>query len=172
MIGTIGSTQEGALKKQGSLAADVAAGALAGQVSGLVMAVVVMAVFTLFLGKGPLFPVQVIGSFLYGEAALEGFHLKAFLAGLVLHQAGPSLFWGAAFGAAAGRLGLRGGALAAAAVGTGLLSQVVDAHLVLPPLMTALHGKDLWAANVPVFWSWAAHLVFGLGLLVYARLRR
>lgn len=169
MIGTtVVKTQDA--RGQGSLLADAVAGALAGQVSGLVMAAVVMAVFTFFLGKGPLFPVQVIGSFAWGEAALDGFHLPAFLTGLVLHQAGPSLFWGALFGVAS--RGLRGGELAAAAVVTGLLSQVVDAHLVLPPLMKALHGKDLWAANVPLFWSWAAHLVFGLGLLVIVKLRR
>src|SRR3954465_1620580 len=70
------------------------AGIITGQAAGLVMAVVVMAVFTVFLGKGPLYPVQVIGSFVFGDAALIGFHLPAFLAGLILHQLGPALFWG------------------------------------------------------------------------------
>jgi hypothetical protein len=76
----------------------IAAGAIAGQIAGLIMAVVVMAVFTIFLGKGPLYPVQVIGSFIFGDAAIQGFNLPALLAGLVLHQAGPSLFWGVVFG--------------------------------------------------------------------------
>lgn len=144
---------------------DLAAGALAGQVAGLVMAVVVMAVFTLFLGKGPLFPVQVIGSLLFGDAALPGFHLGALLAGLVLHQAGPSLAWGLLFGALVHVLGLRrGGGLLLAGAFVGLASQVIDVGLLVPAAMRALHGHDLWAENVPAFWSWAAHLVFGLAL--------
>lgn len=142
-------------------------GLIAGQAAGLVMAAVVMAVFTLFLGKGPLFPVQVIGSFVYGDAALQGFHGPAFLMGLVLHQAGPSLGWGLAFGAAVWALGLRSRAgLAALAVGIGLLSQVVDVSLIGSRAFTLLHGHDIWAEQVPAFWSWAAHLVFGLGLLL------
>jgi len=55
-------------------------GILTGQAAGLIMAVAMMAVFTLFLHKGPLYPVQVIGSTLVGETALHGFNLKALLA--------------------------------------------------------------------------------------------
>jgi hypothetical protein len=132
------------------------------------MAVVVMAVFTIFLGKGPLYPVQVIGSLAFGDAAIQGFHLPALLAGLVLHQAGPSLLWGLVFGGLAYVLDLRRGA-AVLAVGAmvGLASQVVDVNLAMPVVMKALHGHDIWAEQVPAFWSWAAHLVFGLGLAVY-----
>jgi hypothetical protein len=36
--------------------------------------------------------------------------------------------------------------------------------------MNALHGHDIWAEQVPAFWSWAAHLVFGLGLLVFPKI--
>ncbi len=144
------------------------AGFLTGQVSGFIMAVVVMAVFTLFLGKGPLYPVQVIGSIAFGDAALKGFNASAFVAGLLLHQLGPSLAWGLAFGAAVHALGVRRGAgLAALAVGVGLLSQVIDVNIVLPRAFGALWGHDIWAEQVPAFWSWAAHLVFGLGLLLY-----
>lgn len=149
------------------------AGVLAGQAAGLLMAVVVMAVFTLFLGKGPLFPVQVIGSFVFGDAALRGFNGPAFLTGLALHQLGPSLAWGLAFGLSVHALGLREGAgLAGLAVGIGLLSQVVDVHIVGTRAFTALHGHDIWAEQVPVLWSWAAHLVFGLGLLLYPTIDR
>ncbi|HTL11280.1 MAG TPA: hypothetical protein VL588_02250, partial [Bdellovibrionota bacterium] len=83
------------------------AGIVTGQIAGLIMAVVVMAVFTIFLGKGPLYPVQVIGSALFGESALQGINVSAILAGLVLHQAGPSLLWGAIFGFAASRLSIK-----------------------------------------------------------------
>lgn len=146
----------------------LAAGAMAGQISGLIMAVVMMAVFTVFLGKGPLYPVQVIGSFVFGDAALQGFHLPALLAGLVLHQAGPSLLWGLVFGGVLYALDLRRGA-SVVLIGAiiGLASQAVDVDLVIPAAMKALHGHDIWAEQVPAFWSWAAHLVFGLGLAVF-----
>lgn len=149
------------------------AGVLAGQISGLIMAVVMMLVFTVFLGKGPLYPVQVIGSFIFGDQALQGFHFPAFLAGLLLHQLGPSLFWGVVFGIAAYVLKVNsGGSLVALGVVVGLLSQVIDVNLIMPVAMSSLHGHDIWAEQVPAFWSWAAHLVFGLGLLVYPRVLR
>lgn len=53
----------------------------------------------------------------------------------------------------------------------GLASQVVDVNLVMPAAMEALHGHDIWAEQVPAFWSWAAHLVFGLALAVFPRVR-
>src|SRR5512140_2837620 len=84
-------------ERSSSIGHDLATGVLAGQIAGLVMAVVVMLVFTLFLGKGPLYPVQVIGSFIYGDAALHGLNVPALIAGLLLHQLGPALFWGAVF---------------------------------------------------------------------------
>jgi len=146
----------------------LAAGAIAGQISGLIMAVVMMAVFTIFLGKGPLSPVQVIGSFIFGDAALQGFNLPALLAGLVLHQAGPSLAWGLVFGGVLYAFDIRrGAALVLIGALDGLASQVVDVNLVLPAAMKALHGHDIWAEQVPAFWSWAAHLVFGLGLAIF-----
>ena len=146
----------------------LAAGALAGQISGLIMAVVVMAVFTFFLGKGPLFPVQVIGSFIYGDAGLQGFHAGAFIAGLLLHQLGPALFWGLSFGLAAYALNLqRGAGMWTLAVITGVLSQIVDVNIILPWAFTRMQGHDIWAEQVPAFWSWAAHVVYGLGLATY-----
>jgi hypothetical protein len=165
-----------AARPHASLRQDVVAGAIAGQISGLIMAVVVMAVFTVFLGTGPLYPVQVIGSLVFGDAALEGVHVGALAAGLLLHQLGPALVWGIAFGVVVNRFDLRGGALAAAAVATGIASQVVDVLVLVPFAMKALHGHDIWAEQVPAFWSWAAHVVYGLGLLsfpwVAARLAR
>lgn len=146
------------------LVRDLAAGALAGQVAGLVMAAVVMLVFWAILGTGPLFPVQVIGSVLFGDAALHGFHLPALLAGLVLHQAGPSLAWGLAFGALAHALQPRRAGLVALGLAVGVVSQLLDVGLVVPAAMRALQGRDLWAEHVPAFWSWAAHVVFGLSL--------
>lgn len=58
----------------------------------------------------------------------------------------------------------------AIAVVVGIASQVVDVNLMVPRVMNALHGHDIWAEQVPAFWSWAAHLVFGLGLLVFPKI--
>lgn len=170
----IASTAAGAPSEARSFSEDIAPSVVAGQIAGLVMAVVVMLVFTLFLGKGPLHPVQVIGSLLFGEPALHGLHVGALVAGLVLHQGGPALFWSLVFGWALHRLGVEGSArLLALGIVIGVLSQLVDVNLILPPLMRGLHGRDLWAAEVPAVWSWAAHVVYGVTLaLAYPPTRR
>ncbi len=163
----IGSISEEAKRKSTLLS-----GIVTGQVAGLIMAVVVMAVFTLFLGKGPLYPVQVIGSTLVGETALHGFNLKALLAGLLLHQLGPSLLWGVVFGFLASRfyvdtarhaltLGLALGAFA-----------MVGPSLLIPPLMKAMQGIDIWNREVPILWDWAAHLVFGASFTLFPYIHR
>jgi len=154
------------------LGRDVIGGIFAGELSGLIMALVMMAVFALILNKGPLFPVQVIGSIIYGDRALVGTHVPSIIAGLLLHLLGPSLVWGVLFGAAVYAFDARqGGKLAVVAIGTGLISQVVDVNIILPMAFNGLHGHDIWAENVPAFWSWASHLVFGLGLLLFPLVR-
>jgi hypothetical protein len=142
-------------------------GIVTGQLAGLIMAVVVMIVFALFLGKSPLYPVQVIGSALLGESALQGTNILAILAGLVLHQAGPSLLWGALFGILATRFDINS-TKTAAALGliVGLIS-MTGPYILIPTLMNAMHGVDLWNREVPIFWDWAAHLVFGLSFVLY-----
>jgi hypothetical protein len=150
----------------------VLAGIITGQIAGLIMAVVVMAVFALFLGHGPLYPVQVIGSTVFGESALQGINVGAVLAGLVLHQAGPSLLWGYVFGEAAKRFpaGSVGGALK---LGIPLaIISMAGPYLLIPAVMNTLHGVDIWNREVPMFWDWAAHLVFGLSFVLYPRVAR
>jgi hypothetical protein len=156
--------------KKGNLAHHLWSGVIAGQISGLIMAVVMMAVFTIFLAKGPLYPVQVIGAFIFGDAAIQGFHLPALIAGLLLHQLGPSLFWGVVLGLTSYSLQIQSGpSLGSLCLVLGLLSQIIDVNLIMPFVMTTLHGHNIWAEQVPAFWSWAAHLVFGFGLLVYSK---
>lgn len=147
-------------------------GIVTGQAAGLIMAVVVMAVFTLFLGKGPLYPVQVIGSTFVGEAALHGFNLKALLAGLLLHQLGPSLLWGVVFGFLASRFYVDT-ARHALALGLALGAfSMVGPYLLIPPLMKAMQGIDLWNREVPILWDWAAHLVFGASFTLFPFIQR
>ena len=146
-------------------------GVVTGQLAGLIMAVVVMAVFALFLGKSPLYPVQVIGSTVFGENGLRGFHFGAFLVGLVLHQAGPSLLWGLVFGGIARKVRMD---TAGTALGWGLLVGIlsmVGPYILIPAIMNTLHGVDLWNREVPLFWDWAAHLVFGASFALYPLVR-
>lgn len=146
-------------------------GVVTGQIAGLIMAVVVMIVFMLFLGKGPLYPVQVIGSALLGEKALEGFNFVAVLTGLVLHQAGPSLLWGIVFGLAAEKFHVENTAQSLAlGLGVGIIS-MVGPYVLIPFLMNTLHGVDIWNREVPMFWDWAAHIVFGASFALYPKVK-
>lgn len=142
-------------------------GIITGQLAGLIMAVVVMIVFAVFLGKSPLYPVQVIGSMAFGEAALPGFHLGALLAGLVLHQIGPSLLWGFIFGVLAKKYSVQTTAQSLKlGLGIGIIA-MVGPYLLIPFLMNTLHGVDIWNREVPMFWDWAAHIVFGASFALY-----
>lgn len=141
------------------------------QIAGLIMAVVVMAVFTLFLGKGPIYPVQVIGSTIFGESALHGFHLGAFIAGLVLHQT-VALFWGIVF--FIGRF-VFDVETVKASIGLGIavaILSMVDTYIFVPVVMNALHGTDIWNREVPIFWNWAAHIVFGFSFGLFPKIKK
>jgi hypothetical protein len=147
------------------------AGIITGQVAGLIMAVVVMIVFTLFLGKGPLYPVQVIGSAVFGETALQGIHIGALLSGLILHQLGPSLLWGALFGLLASKIQIDN---TQSALKFGLILGVISMagpYLLIPFVMNTLQGVDIWNREVPMFWDWAAHLVFGASFALYPKIQ-
>jgi hypothetical protein len=47
------------------------------------------------------------------------------------------------------------------------LVSMVGPYLLIPFVMTTLHGVDFWNREVPLFWDWAAHLVFGLSFGLY-----
>ena len=144
-------------------------GIVTGQIAGLIMALVVMLVFSLFLGKSPLYPVQVIGSAIFGEKALRGFHSGALVAGLLLHQLGPSLLWGLVYGALASGLRIRT-AFSALLLGLALgVFSMIGPYLLIPVLMNALHGQDFWNREVPMLWDWAAHMVFGASFVLFPR---
>jgi hypothetical protein len=144
-------------------------GIITGQLAGLVMAVVVMLVFTVFLGKGPLYPVQLIGSAVYGDQALHGFHGGALVTGLLLHQLGPSLLWGIVYGVLASLIKIRT-ASSALLLGLGLGAfSMIGSYLFIPILMNALQGEDFWNREVPMFWDWAAHLVFGASFVLFPK---
>lgn len=145
-------------------------GSITGQVAGLIMAVAVMAVFVIFYGTSPLYPVQVIGSTLVGASALDGFHLGAVLAGLLIHQLGPSLLWGGIFGLIASQL-REVTAQTALLIGLGIgVVSMIDVYILVPAVMNALHGVDFWNQEVPMFWDWVAHLAFGASFALYPKI--
>lgn len=142
-------------------------GILTGQAAGLIMALVVMFVFATFLGKNFLFPVQVIGSTVFGEAALVGTNFNAILAGLFLHQLGPSLLWGFIFSLIAKKISIETTAHALKiGLAIGVIS-MIGPYLLIPFIMKTLHGVDFWNREVPIIWDWAAHLVFGASFSLY-----
>jgi hypothetical protein len=144
----------------------VISGLLTSQVAGLIMAVVIVIVFTVFLGKVPLYPVQVIGSTLFGENALVGFNLSAFLAGLVLHQS-VALAWGIVFTILATALKVKTVQQSLILGVVVAVVSMVDTYFLVPAVMIHFHGVDIWNREVPIFWNWAAHLVFGLSYGLY-----
>ncbi|WP_408096493.1 hypothetical protein ACJVC5_15750 [Peredibacter sp. HCB2-198] len=147
----------------------VLAGIVTGQIAGLIMAVVVMLVFALFLGKNPLYPVQVIGSTLLGEKALQGTNFLAILTGLVLHQLGPSLLWGVVYGYMSTKVDTT---TSRNALVYGLILGVVSMvgpYFLIPFVMNTLQGVDFWNREVPMFWDWAAHIVFGASFVLYPK---
>jgi hypothetical protein len=161
------TTMKANQNQSGSKSKTIWSGILTGQIAGLIMAVVVMLVFAVFLGKNFLFPVQVIGSTVFGEAALQGININAILAGLVLHQLGPSLLWGFIFGLLAKKLSVETTTQALKlGLGVGVIS-MVGPYLLIPFAMNTLHGVDFWNREVPMFWDWAAHLVFGASFALY-----
>lgn len=146
------------------------AGIVTGQVAGFIMAVAVMAVFVIFYGTSPLYPVQVIGSTLIGENALDGFHPGAVLAGLLIHQLGPSLLWGAVFGfIASQQREVTTQTALLIGLGIGVVS-MIDVYILVPAVMNALHGVDFWNQEVPMFWDWVAHLAFGASFALYPKI--
>ncbi len=145
----------------------ILSGLITGQIAGLIMAVAIILVFVIFLGKSFYFPVQVIGSPLFGEAGLQNFHLLAFLVGLCLHQFGPSLLWGFIFGLIATRYPIRSTRIGLAmGLGLGIVS-MVGPYLLIPIVMQTMQGVDIWAREVPIVWSWIAHIVFGVSFALF-----
>ncbi|MFL5784706.1 MAG: hypothetical protein ACJ76H_08870 [Bacteriovoracaceae bacterium] len=148
---------------------EILGGIITGQIAGLIMAAVVVIVFTVFLGTAPLYPVQVIGSMALGKSALDGFNFAAVLVGVLLHQAGPSLLWGTIFGFAASAMKIED---TKRSLYLGLVIGVISMvgpYLLIPTLMNAFHGEDFWNQNVPMFWDWAAHIVFGAAFVLYPK---
>jgi hypothetical protein len=156
---------------------EVIAGVQAGQVAGLAMAATLMAVFSVFLGKSPFYPLQIIAGSLLGEDAIGRLDARALVVGVLLHQLGLALLWGIVFGVVVWLVKPRRSVtLMELGLFVGVLSQIIDVQLLLPllsgvfsdrlPLFGPLLRANLWA-HVPMAASWLAHLVFGVALSLY-----
>jgi hypothetical protein len=156
---------------------ELIAGAQAGQVAGLAMAVVLMAISSVFLGKGLFYPLQLIGTAVLGDGVIGRIDARTLVVGILVHQLGPSLVWGFVFGAVVWARKPRGSvALMMLGLLVGAIAQIFDVYVLLPllagelsgrlPFLGPLQKENLWA-HVPAAASWLAHLVFGLGLSLF-----
>lgn len=156
-----------------TLKRDLMGAVLAGQGAGLIMAIAMIAIFTLVLHTAWYLPVQVIGSFALGDEALPGqFSLPGFVAGLVIHQLIATLAWSVVFGFLINKVPRTRSNVLALGLATGVASQVLDSALIVPAIMNRFQGHNLWAENVPNASSWVAHAVFGFGFLLYLPIRQ
>jgi hypothetical protein len=145
---------------------EMLAGVYTGQIAGLIMAAVMMLVFS-FSSYGPLFPLQVIGSLAIGDGALSHNNLTAVVVGLILHQLTTSLIWGLVFAAAAAHLDIyKKSEALMLGLGVGILA-LVGPYFFVPYLMNGLHGFDFWNHFIPKPWGLAYHLIFGASFILY-----
>jgi hypothetical protein len=156
---------------------ELIAGVQAGQVAGLAMAATLMAVFSAFLGKSPFYPLQIIAGSVLGEDAIGRLDARTLVVGVFVHQLGPALLWGIVFGVVVWLTKPRRSVtLMELGLFVGVLSQIIDVHLLLPllsggfsdhfPRFGPLLRANLWT-HVPIAASWLAHLVFGVALSLY-----
>jgi hypothetical protein len=148
------------------LRAHLLAGVAAGQFAGLVMASAIMLGFAGVVGTSALLPFQVVGSLVFGQAAMvHEAHLPAFLAGLAIHQLGPSLAWGLVMGAGSYAMrAVRGTQVLILGLGIGIAAQVIDVNFALGMAYQVAGIRDIWLQNAPSLWSWLAHFLFGVVL--------
>ena len=133
-----------------NLKRDLIAAVATGQAAGLIMA---LAIFTV------------------GGKVLSGsLFSTAFLSALALHQA-LALLWSLVFGLLINRVLQTFGNVLAVGLATGVLSQILDSPLIVPALMRVYPGHHTWAQSLPLGWSWAVHLVFGLAFLLFVPIR-
>jgi hypothetical protein len=59
----------------------------------------------------------------------------------------------------------------AVGIGVGILA-MVGPYVLMPALFKTLHGVDIWNREVPIFWDWAAHIVFGASFCLFPMVMR
>lgn len=139
---------------------------LAGQLAGLVfLAWLAVAHGTVLSPRAFRWPLDVIGAFVVGEGTL-GQTGWLWFPGLLANQLGPALTWSLLFAwfALSPSFPRRLPQLLLLGLGIGLVAQFIDGYFVLPLLGQFLHGSNSWSLHIGWFWSWSAHLAYGLSL--------
>jgi hypothetical protein len=165
----IGGATAGAARAA-RLGAGAAAGVIAGLFAGALMAIALMLIYRFALGASLSRPIAIIGTYLFGDRALELPTPPLVLFAASLFLLAISAAWGLVYGIVATLLQVDRSRSAPFVLGLvfGTLAQIVDINLLTPVLMRAAWGHDLWAENVPPMVSWVAHVVvFGLSLALY-----
>jgi hypothetical protein len=155
-------------------AASIVSGLIASQIGAIVMAIFMFAVYPTVFGTRLFYPLDVIGSYLYGERALAvGLGAVGRLWALCFHI-GVCATWGIMFALLATLLRVDKTVWGPVVLGVciGLAAQLVDINLITPPLMHTLHGVDLWAMTVPAWVSWVGHILFGLSFASFTPMFR
>lgn len=146
---------------------DVGAGVVSGIVAGLLASGVLVVSFMFFSGRGPLYPFQLVGSFIAGDTAMGELNVFGALLGMAILGV-VAIGWSTLFGLAANVFeARRGWNLVILCAALAVVAQLVDLHLLTPLWLNNVFGHNVWAAEVPPVVGWAVHLVFGAGLLVF-----
>lgn len=139
---------------------------IVGQIAAVIMALFFIVVFQIYTAKNVLYPIQLMGSFFFGEAALRSPHLKILASGLAFHHLGPSLLWSIVYGGLAYAVDLTRPIFALL---LGLLvgaMSMIDIYFLTPLIMQSTWGFDYYNL-IPRPWHWWAHLIFGATFVLY-----
>lgn len=137
--------------------------AIAGQVAGVLMVLCLMVAYGASLNQPWSFPLRLFAALVLGPQAFEHADARTLLVGFLVHQLGPVVLWARLFGLLLAfrtrppTLGI--------SVGVGILvggvALALDVYLLLPPVLSTMHGANVWAENVPRAVAWIAHGVYG-----------
>lgn len=141
---------------------------------GAVLLVAFLCAYNVVVFRAPLLsPLQIYGSYRYGDAALIQLHAGGY-AWAFAFVMGTCALWGLVYGLLATALRVDKDRWAPIALGVivGLAAQIVDINLVTPRIMQALWGHDMFAENMRPVSSWVGHVLFGLGFAAFPALFR
>ncbi|MFO7156322.1 MAG: hypothetical protein DIU72_006880 [Pseudomonadota bacterium] len=127
------------------------------------MVLCLVAAYRFLLGADWGFPLRLLAALVLGAEAFERPDLRTLLVGYLVHQLGPVALWARLFGLL---LGFRKapppmGLSLAVGLAVALVALVLDVYLLLPPVLSMMHGANIWAENVPRAVAWVAHGVYG-----------
>lgn len=134
-----------------------------GELAAFVTAAAYISIFV-SMGQDAFFPLRVIGSAVFGDAALQRLNGTAAFTGFILHFTVATLPWVFAFYYAA-KLTRARRLLHFLVIGIAItvVSELLDAYFVVPVLMRALHGHDIYGEHITKPISWMGHIIFGMG---------